>query len=202
MGTFSFEGTRDLRWVEVGSCIITFMEAEVEFSNSQWDDWMEAMQRPTVHSVLLASWGSTQPSHQQWRRATRLMRDRKLPVAVVSEARHNFALAKAASWLGTNVESFRWSELDPALEFLGFDDNSKIITRSRAIALRDCFGAMVADPEFGQHSSRSVSVQAARRDSSEYEASSAVVYENNEEIQAKLAQIQARLASRGQGPQQ
>jgi len=199
MATLSFEGTRELRWIEVGSCLVVFMEAEVEFADQEWDDWMEAMERPTVESLVVASWGPIQPSHQQWRRATRMMRDNKLPVAVVSEARHNFALAKAASWLGTNVESFRWSELDQALESIGFVDNAKLIARSRTVALRDCFGPRVASAEYGQQRAAApVEPRSESKDGFGYEASSAIVFENNEEIQAKLAEIQARLAARNQ----
>ena len=194
----SFEGTRELRWLEVGSCLVTYMEAEVEFSDRIWNDWMEAMERPSIKSILIGSWGATQPAHQQWRRATRLMREQQLPVAIVSEARHNFALAKAASWLGTNVEAFRWNELGEALSFAAFTEQGKVVGHARVVALRDCFGAVVEDAEFQGHSSANFR-SGTRRDLDQpnvFAASSSVVFETNEEVQAKLAAVQARLAAR------
>lgn len=191
-----YEGTRELRWFEVGSTLITYMEADVEFDNRLWDDWMEAMERPSVNSLVIGSWGPTQPSHQQWRRATRLMRDRHMPVAVVTEARHNFALAKAASWLGTNVEAFRWSQLGHALDFVGFEDPGKVMAQARVVALRDRYGAVLEDAEMQTRVEPMFKSSTRQLDEDHFSASSEIVYDTNDEIQRKLAEIQERLASR------
>lgn len=188
-----FEGKRELRWLTVGHCLVSYMEADTGFADELWDEWLEAVRRPSVESLMLCSWGPTQPSHQQWRRATRLMRDRNLPVAVVTDARHNLALAKAASWLGTNIEAQRWAELDAAVEQAGLSD-LKVMAKANIIALRDRFGAVIADsstpePELRRPAAVSSSF------STEYDASSAMVMENSEEIQRRLAEVQARFRS-------
>lgn len=193
-----YEGTRELRWFEVGSCLVTYMEADVGFDDRVWDDWMEAMDRPSVNALIIGSWGPTQPSHQQWRRATRMMRERGLPVAVVTDARHNFALAKAASWLGTNVEAFRWAQLGHALDHVGFDESGKVMAHARIVALRDRYGAVLEDAELEAPTQRMFVPTEPARAANEgpFTASSEVVYDTNEEIQARLAEIQARLAGR------
>jgi hypothetical protein len=186
----SFEGRRELRWMELGDCLVTYMEAEVDYTDQLWDEWMEALGRPSLARLLLCSWGPTQPSHQQWRRATRLMRDRQMPVAVVTDARHNLALAKAASWLGTNVQSFRWHQLGDGCDFLGFDKANKVALKAKVVALRDRFGP-VTTGETGQHSGNTRYVTSAH-----LSVSSESVMEVNTEIQAKLAEIQTRLRER------
>lgn len=192
-----YEGTRELRWFEVGSALVTYMEADIEFDDRLWDDWMEAMERPSVDSLVIGSWGPTQPSHQQWRRATRLMRDKQMRVAVVTDARHNFALAKAASWLGTNVEAFRWVQLGHALDYVGFEDAGKIMAQARVVALRDRYGAVVEDAELRVQAEPMFKAPRVEERSEDYfSASSEVVYDTNDEIQRKLAEIQLRLASR------
>ncbi|MFO7565210.1 MAG: hypothetical protein R6X02_21375 [Enhygromyxa sp.] len=193
----SFEGKRELRWMEIGDCLATYMEAEVEFSDKLWEDWLEALRRPSITRLMLCSWGPTQPSHQQWRQATRLMRERRMPAAVVTEARHNLALAKAASWLGTNIQSFRWHQLGDALEFLGFAKADKVATKAKVIALRDRFGPVTNDAALGQSGYSSPSYSSSRNTAhNPLAVSTEMVLETSSEIQAKLAEIQARLRSR------
>jgi hypothetical protein len=181
--------------MEIGACLVTYMESEVEYNDKLWDDWLEALQRPSITSLMLCSWGPTQPTHQQWRQATRLMRDRRMPVAVVTEARHNLALAKAASWLGTNIQSFRWQQLGDACDCLGFDKADKLAVKAKVVALRDRFGPVTGEPDTGQPS-RSMSSGFAPTPSNPLAASSELVLETSNEIQTKLAEIQARLRQR------
>ncbi|KIG19483.1 hypothetical protein DB30_02764 [Enhygromyxa salina] len=182
----SFEGKRELRWLMVGRCLITYLEEEVEFSDELWNEWMEVIGRPGVEAVMLCSWGATQPSHQQWRRVTRLMRELDLPVAVVTADRHNLALAKAASWLGTNIESHRWTELGAAVRAVGLGEQA-ISAQARIIALRDRFGARTSAAEVF------AGTEAPAANGMPFTASSELVYEHSEDIQTRLAQVQARL---------
>jgi hypothetical protein len=190
----AFEGSRELRWLEMGQCLACYMESEFEFSDKQWDEWLDAIRRDSIECLVICSWGPTQPTHQQWRRATRLMRDRQLPVAVVTEARHNFALAKAASWLGTNIQAHRWREIAAALEFLGMGTGEKLAAQATLVALRDRFGAVTTDAELGSATdSPFVALPALPADNE-------VFVEATEEIQQKLAEVQARFRNRSSSP--
>lgn len=186
----AFEGNRELRWLEIGQCLACYMESEFEFTDKQWDDWLDAIHRDHVTSLIICSWGPTQPNHQQWRRATRLMRDRQLPVAVITDARHNFALAKAASWLGTNIQAHRWNELGDGLAFLGMEPSKRIAVQALLIALRDRFGAVTTDAEMGQMVGSEFPITEDATSPSDDLA------EATEEIQKKLAEVQARFRDR------
>ena len=188
----AFEGERELRWLELGECLVTYVEAEVELADSLWDKWMDSLREPTVTRLMLCSWGPTQPSHQQWRRATRLMRDLRMPVAVVTNARHNLALAKAAAWLGTNMQAYRWHQLNEACELLGFGKDEKVAAKAKIIALRDRFGPVTTNPETGG----SGYANRGYASTMPLAASSELVLETSSEIQAKLREIQARLQAR------
>jgi hypothetical protein len=189
----AFEGTRELRWLEVGKCLACYMESEFEFSDQQWDDWLDAIQRTSITCLIICSWGPTQPTHQQWRRATRLMRDRQLPVVVVTDARHNFALAKAASWLGTNIQAFRWENVGDALAFLGMTPGERMAMQATLVALRDRFGAVTTDAELGE---TVMGMGPSPGFQTLIAASNEVLVEANEEIQQKLAEVQARFRNR------
>jgi hypothetical protein len=187
----AFEGNRELRWLEIGHCLACYMESEVEFTDQQWDDWLDAIGRDHVSSLIICSWGPTQPNHQQWRRATRLMRDRQLPVVVITDARHNFALAKAASWLGTNIQANRWNEVGEALAFLGMGPNERITVQATLVALRDRFGTVTPDAESGQMLGAPIVLTEEVEPDSNVE-----IVEANAEIQRKLAEVQARFRDR------
>lgn len=193
MASRAFQGQRELRWIELGECVVTYLEADVAYDDRLWDTWLEALDRPSIRYAMLCSWGPTQPSHQQWRRATRLLRDRRMSAAVVTEARHNLALAKAASWLGTNVQSFRWPQLGEACDFVGFSRADKPAHKSEILALRDRFGLVTTTPVSGSEPTLDASRYTG---SNPLAVSSELVLETSSEIQTKLAEIQARLRER------
>lgn len=191
----AFEGKRELRWLEIGQCLACYIESEVELSDQLWDDWMDAIRRDSITSLLICSWGPTQPSHQQWRRATRMMRDRQLAVAVITDARHNFALAKAAAWLGTNIAAHRWDEVGAALDFIGMPQANRLSAKASLVALRDRFGSVVTEAEYADIPHSPVLSSTPISDA-QFSASSEMVFEANDEIQRKLAEVQARLTAR------
>lgn len=217
------------------------MEANVAISDALWDPWLAASVAGS--KGLLTTWGDIQPTKEQWRRATRMMRDAGCKVAVVTESRVASALAKAASWAGADMQAFRWEQLFEAMGFLSLDGQRRVAVRTSTMALRDYFGpvdgsqppapvspaAMARPPISASPASpspamrptpSSISRPAARLEkpqrvvpmrsgagSSRAEASRtpmadaaaknlAQVRQTSEEIQAKLAEIQARLRNR------
>jgi hypothetical protein len=140
MAQISFSGKRELRWLQEGETLITFIEADVAIADVLWDQWLAAVVAPPGQKRLLASWGDIQPTKDQWRRATRMIRDAKTKVAVVTESRATSALAKAASWAGADMQAFRWEQLYEASMFLNLDSARRMAVRTAVMGLRDCFG--------------------------------------------------------------
>lgn len=191
-----YEGARELRWVRVSSCLLTYVDTEVELADGLWNDWLAAVADERVKGVLICAAGPIQPSHQQWRRATRTMRDRDIPASVVTESRHNLALAKAASWLGTDMLSFEWSEVKMACQRICDDEKLIPALRMKLVTIRDAHGpvSVTGDrkaPEFERSRYNSMFSP-----TSHIEVSSEEVLETNSEIQATLAALQARSAKR------
>ncbi len=182
-----YQGERALRWIQIDTCLVAYLEAEVDFDDDLWTRWLAALEQPSVQTLLLCSWGPTQPSHQQWRAATRAMRDQKLEVSVVTDARHNMALAKAALWLGTNIESFRWDSLPQACRRIGLSGGAASAARAEIVALRDAFGRVTTDVTLGD-----ASITAHTN----YNVSSKVTFDTHNEIQATLEALQKRLQAR------
>ena len=210
--------------------MITFVEASIELSDALWDEWLAALVQAQGKKRMLTSWGDIQPTKDQWRRATRAMRDSGHKVAVVTESRTTSALAKAASWAGVDMQAFRWEQLYEAGVFLGLDSSRRTAARTAVTALRDCFGAVDGGqverapataiatstplppptpiaPSRPAASASSSTPQPTARPRPTSGASKtpmadaasqnlARVRQTSEEIQAKLAEVQARLRNR------
>lgn len=245
MAKVSFDGKRELRWLQEGDCFITYFEVDVDFSDALWDQWLSAVLGAPGKRVLLSSWGDIQPSKEQWRKATKSLRGCGKTFAFVTESRATSALVKAASWAGVDILAFRWEQLYDASVHIGLEREQRIAIRATVTALRDYFGAVNGDGELGSTVGRAVfggastfggAAPAPRDDSRDEQptprpaapASSSAsrstasstaepptrsrtpmadaasrnleqVRQTSEEIQAKLAEIQARLRSRRTG---
>jgi hypothetical protein len=146
MAQISFSGKRELRWLQEGQCFVTFMEANTAIEDTLWDQWLAAAVVAPGKRLLLTSVEDIQPTKDQWRKATRGLRDGKIKSAVVTESRATSALAKAASWAGVDMLAFRWEQLIEACEHLGLDGPQRVAVRAAVLALRDSFGVGGARP--------------------------------------------------------
>lgn len=230
MAKVAFQGKRELRWLEEGECFVTYFEGDVPFSDALWDKWLAALAATASRKVMLCSMGDIQPSKEQWRTATRSMREGGKKFAVVTESRHTSAMAKAASWAGVDIQAFRWEQLYDASVFIDLERQQRIAIRATVTALRDYFGAANPDGELSSAANPSAtyvaaptptapvraplsdrpvtrplsSLGASKPGASTSKTPMADAAERNlehvrqtsEEIQAKLAEIQARLRSR------
>lgn len=156
MAKVSFDGKRELRWLQEGDCFITYFDADVEVSDALWDQWLDALLRAPGTRVLLSSWGDIQPSKEQWRKATKALRGCGKKFAFVTESRPTSALVKAASWAGVDILAFRWEQLYDASVHIGLEREQRIAIRATLTALRDYFGAVAGDGELGSTVGRPV----------------------------------------------
>lgn len=179
-----YEGARELRWVWAGRCLITYLEGDTAFRDDLWDRWVGQVDSAAAGSLMLCTWDAVRPTHQQWRRATRAMRDREQTVALISDARHNMALAKAASWLETDIEAFRWNELAEACRRVGLGGTALMPARARVVALRDAHGRKTADVTLGVPTAP------------DFSATTEAVFETSTEIRQTLRSLQERLRNR------
>jgi hypothetical protein len=176
----AFEGRRELRWTQAGSALICCIQEDVTIADELWDRWIAAFTRPEVRHLFVGCWGAIQPSHQQWRRATKAMRERGFAVTCLTESRHTMALVKAASWVGTKAQAFSWNQLQDACEFAGVDKDERVEVKAKIVALRDAFGRLVSDVTVGRANQPRVSIFGDLSYSSE-------------EIQQRLDELQVQL---------
>lgn len=176
----AFEGRRELRWTQAGTVLISYIHEDVAIADELWDRWIAAFSQPTVQQLLLGSWGAIQPTHQQWRRANKAMRERGLAVTCITESRHTMALVKAASWVGTRAQAFAWNQMHDACDFAGVVKEERVEVKAKIVALRDAFGRLVSDVTVGRVNQPRVSIFGDLSYSSE-------------EVQQRLDELQVQL---------
>jgi hypothetical protein len=176
----AFEGRRELRWTQAGGVLISFIQEDVAIADELWDRWIAALSQPEVERLFVGCWGAIQPSHQQWRRATKAMRERGFQVAFLTESRHTMALVKAASWVGTKAQAFAWNQLHDACEYAGVERDDRVEIKAKIVALRDALGRLVSDVTVGRVNQPRVSIFGDLSYSSE-------------EIQQRLDELQVQL---------
>jgi hypothetical protein len=176
----AFEGRRELRWTQAGGVLIGFIQEDVAIADELWDRWLAALSLPAVHHAFVGCWGAIQPTHQQWRRATKVMRERGFNVAFVTESRHTMALVKAASWVGAKAQAFGWNQLHEACDYAGVSKDDRVEVKAKIIALRDAFGRLVSDVTVGHNNQPRVAIFSDLSYSSE-------------EIQQRLDELQVQL---------
>ena len=234
----AYEGKRELRWLRVNDVLVTYIEAG-PVADELWDAWLAALEDPRVKVAMYCAWGPTEPTTAQWRRFTKLIKSRKMSIAVVTEDRHNAALAKKAAWVGAEIESFKWdaSLYDP-FAFLGLDLEARRLLKPQVFGLRDFHGSVdggqrrassspkppaarprpqprppspSSSPSAANGSPRrallssieqspSAAPKSARETGmvAEFRRSRDAVFQSSSDIQAKLAEVQARLRARNQ----
>lgn len=154
----AFEGRRELRWTQAGTVLISYIQEDVAIADELWDRWIAAFSQPGVQQLIIGCWGAVQPTHQQWRRANKAMRERGFAVTCITESRHTMALIKAASWVGTKAQAFAWNQMQDACEFAGVAKEERVEIKARVVALRDAFGRLVSDVTVGRINQPRVSI--------------------------------------------
>jgi hypothetical protein len=185
----AFEGRRELRWTQSGGVLISFIQEDVAIADELWDRWIAAFTQAEVQQLFVLCWGAIQPTHQQWRRVTKAMRERGFTVAFVTESRHTMALVKAASWVGTKAQAFAWNQLHDACEYADVAKDDRVEVKARIVALRDAFGKLVSDVTIGRPNQPRVSIFGDLSYSSEE------IQQRLDELQVQLRKLKAKPVS-------
>ena len=176
----AFENQHELQWTQANNTLISYIQEDVAITDELWDRWIAAFSRPDIKHLFVGCWGAIQPTHQQWRRANKAMRECGFAVVCLTESRHTMALIKAASWVGTKAQAFAWNQLHDACEFGEIAKEERVEVKAKIVALRDAFGRLVSDVTVGRVNQPRVSIFGDLSYSSE-------------EIQQRLDDLQVQL---------
>ncbi len=106
-----------IKWDIVGDVFIVHT-TEGRVPDSDWNAFVQELRTKPVRKFLGASTGSTDVSSTQRKAAAEVMKERNISATVVTDDRLVRGVVTAASWLGANIKSFSWAELNACLRAL------------------------------------------------------------------------------------
>ena len=109
--------TQPHRWTLVGDVLVSFSLPGV-IPDKVWDDFVKDLGRQRIVGCLVLCIGAVDVNSIQRKTAGDAVLQRKLPVVVVTDDRVVRGLVTAVGWLGVQIDSFSWSQLDGAVNKL------------------------------------------------------------------------------------
>ena len=105
------------KWSVVGDLLISVTSAGV-VSDQDWQQFMKALRTEPVTKYLAGTLGKAEATSTQRKEGAEVMMRRGLRVAVITDDAITRGIITAVGWLGANVSSFNWSNIDAALSYL------------------------------------------------------------------------------------
>lgn len=234
MATAAHQGERELRWLNIASCLVAVIEPK-KISDELWAEWLAAIERPAIKTLLVCAEQALRLDAKQWRSLTSTLKGAGVRAVVVTDQRENAAHVKKAAWLGADIQSFRWdNSFYDALVHLGLDFAQRKQVKPKLQGLVEHYGAKLgapgqdrrsmpawmreqpseprvrprtrasssASPSASQANATRSSANTERKGSTrgeltaEFQRSRDAVFQSSSDIQAKLAEVQARLRAR------
>lgn len=104
------------KWTVVGDVLLNY-GTPGPVPDELWQGMLKEMKKPHVKKYLPAI-VSSEPNSLQRKQAIEILKEKRIPVALVTDDKMVRGLAMAASWLGTDVKAFSWIELEKAFRYL------------------------------------------------------------------------------------
>ena len=119
------------------------MSGQGALGESEFETFLDRLDRDGVHRYLSYSTGTTSVSRKQSQAASRILKRRKTRIVLVNESRVTMGLVAAARWVGlADIKVFRRDEVDQAVKHLGDPENHQAIRE----AIDQCLDELSLEP--------------------------------------------------------
>lgn len=109
-----------MKWAVVGEVLVAHT-TEGAVPDETWNSFVKDIETKPVRKFVGASTGATEVSSTQRKTASAALSAKKVSSFVITDDRLVRGVATAASWLGVDIKSFSWAELDKCIKHLGID---------------------------------------------------------------------------------
>lgn len=115
-------------WLIIDDVILSFTRPGPT-DDALWNAFAKDLRNSKVSKYVGAAVGVIDVTSVQRKIVADALRERKLPVAAISDERLVRGMITAVAWLGANIKPFAWSELQQATDYLGIPQEtaSKVI---------------------------------------------------------------------------
>ncbi|MEM9456989.1 MAG: hypothetical protein AAGF11_22620 [Myxococcota bacterium] len=109
-------GTDGYKWYVIGDIVVTRQMPGYSIADSLWDDFLSTLKNNELRHCFSLTIGSAPVKPTQRKSAAEVLSENDIPATVLTDNRLTRGILTAVSWLGANVRSFSWDELDTAME--------------------------------------------------------------------------------------
>ena len=134
-----------MKWEIVGDVLIV-VTTEGAVPDAIWNQFVRDIQTGPIRKFLGASTGATEVSSTQRKSTSEALSAKKIPTFVVTDDRLVRGVVTAAAWLGVDIKSFSWAELDKCVKQMTADPKQATLLSSTLIALKLACLAAAGEP--------------------------------------------------------
>ena len=106
------------KWTELGNLMVGY-STEGQIPDDVWRRFIHDLKTKSFTKYLGASVGYLEVTSIQRKQVAEALKGKSVSLAVVTDEKLVRGIVTAASWLGINVKSFSWAEMNDAFNYLG-----------------------------------------------------------------------------------
>jgi hypothetical protein len=106
------------KWTFVGDLVVAFTTEGDFLPDDVWDRFVADVKNKSVDKYLATALGAVKASSVQRKKIADVVKEKGIPIGVVSDDRLIRGMVTAVSWLGVDVKAFSWAELEAAVVYL------------------------------------------------------------------------------------
>lgn len=103
-------------WEFIEDVVVSMTVEGSEITDELWSAFFSEVKASNVRVMMALVVGNVSISSQQRKLAADVMNSKKLGAIVITDSRITRGVLTALSWLGSDVQGFRWSDIDTAVK--------------------------------------------------------------------------------------
>jgi hypothetical protein len=106
------------KWIDLDDLMISFGVREGQIPDDVWDSFVKDIRLKPIKKYLATNVGYVDVTSTQRKKVVEVLKGKNIPVVVVTDNSLVRGMVTAVSWLGVNIKSFSWLELEGAFSHL------------------------------------------------------------------------------------
>jgi hypothetical protein len=135
------------KWIDIGDLMVSLGINEGPIPDDVWERFVKEIIAKPIKKYLATNVGYVDVNSVQRKLISDAFKTKNITVAVVTDEKIVRGIVTAVSWLGVNIRSFSWTELEKAIDYLAVVQPQKQRTLEAIKQLRkDCAAPALSKP--------------------------------------------------------
>lgn len=113
------------KWTAVDDLMISLGTNEGQIPDNVWEQFVTDLRTKHINKYIATNVGYVEVTSTQRKKIVEVLKEKSIPVVVVTDDRLVRGMVTAVSWLGVKIKSFSWEEINGAMEHLSILHSQK-----------------------------------------------------------------------------